>query len=194
MTLLEFIYAVIGTLLSGVGLFGLYVAWKSSDKQALLVWGCWAAIALALVAWAFAGGKDRGLALGAIVIILQALLFVCYQAAREPKRTKPVKPAKLREGSSAKLSVGVIAKRIGSGIWVSLGCGLVAFLVAMGIHELFWQSGVHASNALVFAFFLFPIIWALISAFSFVSRNWKLKLGVFAGLTFLSVATIMVGN
>lgn len=194
MTLFEFIHGVIGTGLSGLGVFGLYRAWRSAQKQTLLVWGCWLAIALALILWTFSGGKDRGVALGVMVFIIQALSLIAYQASKDRKPAKPPKPVKRRVQAKLKLNSHVIAKRIGLALWVSLGCGALAFLVAMGLHEVFWQSGVHASNALVIALFLFPILWAGLSALSLTSQNKTLKLVMCLGLALPSLAIIMIGN
>jgi len=194
MTLFEFIYAAIGTVLSGVGLFGLYLAWQSPRKQTLMVCAGWQAIVFAMVFWAFAGGKDRGVALGAIVVIIQALLVIGYQASKDRKLAKPSKPTKRRMQTQPKPSRLVIAKRVGITLWVSLGCGALSFLTAMGFHELFWQSGAHASNALVLALFLLPILWAGLSALSLISRSRTLKLTTYLGLALPSLAIIMIGN
>jgi hypothetical protein len=194
MTLFEFLYAAIGTALSGLGLFGLYRAWQSPQKQTLLVWGCWLAIALALILWAFSGGKDRGVVLGVMVFIIQALGLIGCQASKDRKQAKPPKPVKRRVQAKPKLNGQVIAKRVGVALWVSLGCGALSFLVAMGFHEVFWQSGAHASNALVFALFLFPILWAGLSALSLTSQSKKLKLVTYLGLALPCLAIIMIGN
>ena len=83
MTFIELISAFIGSALSGLGLFALYKAWRNKNSHALYIWGGWGFILSALIVWAIAGGKDRGVALGMIVIIFQALVFIGYQAAQE---------------------------------------------------------------------------------------------------------------
>lgn len=195
MTILHLISALIGTGLATMGLFALYRAWKGHPNRQLLTYSGWALLLVALLFWAFASGKDRGVALGAIVISFQALLFVAYQAFIDKAHKKPLKARKTRSSKPAeKIGFRVVSRRIGTGLWVSLGCGALAFLTAIGLHEVLWQSGVHASNALVSALFLFPLLWAALSAFSLTSRKWGLKLGTYSLLGLSSALVLGLGN
>jgi hypothetical protein len=194
MTFVEIICALIGTGLSGLGLFSLYRAWKGHPNKQLLSYSGWAMLLLALLFWGAAGGKDRGIALGAIVISLQALLFVAYQAFLDnaPKKARRRKIRKIKP--TEKLSAMIIVRRIGTGLWVTLGCGALSFLTAIGLHELFWQSGMHASNSLVLALFVFPILWAGLSALSLTSHKRAMKLGTYGLLGLSSTAILFIGN
>ena len=195
MTATDLIFALIGSGLSALGLFALYRAWKGHPKKQRLSYLGWGVLFLALVFWAFAGGKDRGIALGIIVVSLQALLFVAYQAfidkAPKKKRAAP-KPRKIR--SDEKLGLAVLFKRGGKSLWVSVGCGALSFLTAIGLHELFWNSGMHASNSLVLALFIFPILWASLSALSLTSQKTGLKLGTYAFFGVSSSVILCLGN
>jgi hypothetical protein len=194
MTFVEIICALTGTGLSGLGLFSLYRAWKGHPNKQLLSYSGWAMLLLALLFWGAAGGKDRGIALGAIVISLQALLFVTYQAFLDnaPKKARRRKIRKIKP--TEKLSAIIIVRRIGTGLWVTLGCGALSFLTAIGLHELLWQTGVHASNSLVLALFVFPILWAGLSALSLTSHKRAMKLGTYALLGLSSTAILFIGN
>lgn len=195
MTIVEFICALIGTGLSGLGLFSLYRAWKGHPNRQLLSYSGWAMLLLALLFWGASGGKDRGIALGAIVISLQALLFVTYQALLDKA---PAKASKSRKARNIKLSEKVgffgYSRRIGTALWITLGCGALSFLTAIGLHEMLWQWGVHASNSLVLALFIFPILWAGLSVFSLSSKNWTLKLGTYSFLGLVSLVILGLGN
>ncbi|WP_416878403.1 hypothetical protein [Litorimonas sp.] len=194
MTFVEIICALIGTGLSGLGLFSLYRAWKGHPNKQLLSYSGWAMLLLALLFWGAAGGKDRGIALGAIVISLQALLFVAYQAFLDnaPKKARRRKIRKIKP--TEKVGALVVTRRIGTALWVTLGCGALSFLTAIGLHELLWQTGVHASNSLVLALFVFPILWAGLSALSLTSRKRAMKLGTYALLGLSSTAILFIGN
>lgn len=195
MTVADSICALTGTGLSGLGLFALYTAWKGHAKKQMLSYVGWLALLLALIIWAFAGGKDRGVALGMSVISIQALLFVAYQAFidKAPKKAPKSKRAK-KLHPSEKASFVVLSKRIGTMLWVSVGCGALSFAAAIALHELLWQSGVHASNALVLALFIFPIIWAILSAFALTSQRRALKLGTYTLLGLSSTVILCLGN
>ena len=191
----ELIFALVGSGLSALGLFTLYRAWKGHPKKQRLSYSGWVALLLALILWAFAGGKDRGIALGIIVVSFQALLFVGYQAFLDKTPKKKRKPQKNRKLSTPeRAGFTVFSKRAGKLIWVSVGCGALSYLTAIGLHELFWQSGMHASNSLVLALFIFPILWALLSAFSLTSHKAGLKLGIYAFLGVSSAAILYLGN
>ncbi len=195
MTAIDLTFALIGSALSALGLFALYQAWKGHPKKRILSYVGWAMLFSALALWAISGGKDRGIALGIIVVSLQALLFVAYQAlldkaprkkrkAQNPRRISVVEPT----------GFAVLFKRAGKAVWVSVGCGALSYLTAIGLHEVFWQSGMHASNSLVLALFIFPILWAALSAFSLTSYKPGLKLGTYAVLGGSSAAILCLGN
>ncbi len=194
MTFIELISAFIGSALSGLGLFALYKAWRDKNTHALYIWGGWGLILSALIAWAIAGGKDRGVALGMIIIIFQALIFIGYQAAQDKAQNKPSKTPKRRHIEREKTSPFAVIKALTTGLWVSLGCGTLSFLTAMGLHEVFWLSGFHASNALVMALFLFPIIWAVLISLSLTSYRQKMKISFFSGLALINLAVIILSN
>jgi|GEM_PF-1222300 len=195
MTAAELIFAFIGSGLSALGLFALYRAWKGHAKKKLLSYLGWAALFLAVILWAVSGGKDRGVALGIIVISLQALLFVAYQAFIDKAPKKKRGAPKLRKmQSEEKLGLAVLSRRAGKALWVSVGCGALSYLTAIGLHELFWNSGMHASNSLVLALFIFPILWASLSALSLTSQKTGLKLGTYAFLGVSSAVIICLGN
>ncbi len=195
MTTADLIIALMGTGLSALGLFALYRAWKGHTKKKLLSYLGWAALFFAVILWAVSGGKDRGVALGIIVISLQALLFVAYQAFidKTPKKKRKAKKAR-KLSTPEKVGFTVFSKRAGKALWVSLGCGALSYLTAIGLHEIFWQSGMHASNSLVLALFIFPILWASLSALSLTSQKTGLKLGTYAFLGVSSAVILCLGN
>ena len=195
MTTADLIFALMGTGLSALGLFALYRAWKGHTKKKLLSYFGWAALFLAVILWAVSGGKDRGVALGIIVISLQALLFVAYQALIDKTPKKKRKTKKSRKLSTPeKVGFTVFSKRAGKALWVGVGCGALSYLTAIGLHEIFWQSGMHASNSLVLALFIFPILWASLSALSLTSQKTGLKLGTYAFLGVSSAVILCLGN
>lgn len=194
MTFIELISALTGSSLSGLGLFALYKAWQNKNSPSLYVWGGWFLILLALLAWAMAGGKDRGVALGMIIIILQALSFVSYQAIQDTAPTRTNKARKTRHIKKEKKPPFVFFKTLMASLWVSLGCGILSFLTAMGLHEVFWQFGFHASNSLVIALFSFPVIWATFISLSLTSYHQKIKVTSFSGLALLNITVIALSN
>lgn len=192
----------IGTSLSGGGLFALRQAWTKRQNQTerqmrrnltLLGWG---GILLALIIWSLsAGGADRGVAWGIIIVSIQALFFIAYSAAQDKTPRKAVKPVKIRDQTAqSKITFILILKRCGTFLLASVLCGTVAFLTALGLHEIMGLAGAHASNSLVTALFFFPIIWAALASFVLITQSRRLRWSVLLGCALIAGLLLFLGN
>ncbi|MEO9600161.1 hypothetical protein [Parasphingorhabdus sp.] len=180
---------------SGIaGLFILYRAWLENERSTKLLAAGWAALLGSLVFWIYAGGADRGIALGLIVICLGALCFVGHSAAQQPaNQTKVARKKKPSQKPPQAASFAQWGRSIGIILFLGPICGLLAFLIAMGVYEALDMVGTERANSLVTALFLFPILWAIIVSFCLIStrRIWKAAVLLCAPL--LSAALIFVG-
>jgi len=192
----ETTFGIAGTLLAWFALFIIFKAWKDKAvRQDLRILG-WGLMLLSLIIWAFATGKDRGVAIGLIVICLSALMIITIQAYPDKSNKKHYENRQKKKTAKPVYSLKLkgLVRRASIIAWVTLGCAAVSFVVAMGLHELLWQSGVHASNSLVIVLFIFPILWAACSAFSLISQNIKLKAGVFTAVPVLALIVLIGFN
>lgn len=191
-------YALSGSAFTALGLFTLYTAWNAKRiRREQRITG-WLTLIASLVLWAYAAGKDRGVAIGLIVFSLLALCIIAWQAYKDKslnKRAGRQKTSRTKSApSTTRISKRDYAVRVLIALWVFLGCGLLAFLVAISIHESLWQLNVHASNSLVTTLFLFPILWSTFSAFSLISHNKKLKIIFFTSLLVITTVILAAYN
>lgn len=189
-------YALTGTISALLGLMVLFKAWKAKQTQIHLRVVGWLFLIISLMLWAVSSGKDRGVAIGLIVISVLALIIIAVQAYRDKpientvKNQKPQKNKPQKNKPTPRINRSTLLKRVLIILWVLLGCAVVAFAIALGVHELLWQSKMHASNSLVIMLFLFPILWAAFSTFSLTSTNVRLKVSVFLTPTLLSLLVL----
>lgn len=184
-------YALTGTGLAILGLMVLFKAWKAKQTKNCLRLLGWAFLILSLTLWSVSSGRDRGIAIGLIVISVLALILIAVQAYRDKPIKSIVKLKKSQQNKPASpISRFTLLKRVLIFLWVFLGCAIVAFIIALGVHELLWQSKMHASNSLVIMLFLFPTLWAVLSTFSLTSTSVRLKVSVFLTPALLSLVVL----
>lgn len=185
-------YAIFGVFSAFIGVFLLYKAWQSKKNRIDLRILGWGFLIASLVSWAFSAGHDRGVALGLIIICLTPLIFITLQAYKD----KPIARAvgmtpvnKTKKNNKTNLFLVTIKY-----VWVSIGCGFVALISSIAIHEILWQQTIHTANSLVFTLFLFPIFWASYSSYTVISKNKRQQVTVFILLSAFSLITLFSFN
>lgn len=189
------VFALFG-LGSGIaGLLILYRAWLQKERSTALLSAGWAALLGSFIFWIYAGGVDRGVALGLIANCLAALCFVGYSAAKQPAiKTKPAQKRNPVQQNKQGVSSAQLVKSIGGILFLGPVCGILAFTIAMGIYESLDIVGTEKANSLVTGLFAFPIIWSAIVSFSLISKRKLLKKIIFLFAPLLSVALIFARN
>lgn len=175
-----------------MGLSLLRYSWGQQSKKSFYSWAAWAFIVASFAFWAEYFG-DRGVAVGLCLFILFALAFLLFQMLRpqEPQKRKNVKEKQLvKEVVPAK----TVAKGTATFFYLCLGFGFWAFFTALGVHELMTFTGFHASNSLVAALFLFPIIWASFAAYYLTGAGRLKKSLKIAVWPLASVLLLVLGN
>ncbi|PCI53265.1 MAG: hypothetical protein COB36_12550 [Alphaproteobacteria bacterium] len=189
-----FWYAVLGTALDFAGLCLLWRAWKNRGGVKA-VWLGWVLLCAALIVWAMAGGKDRGVALGLILVSLQAPAIIGFFAWRDKGNAPRAKQKKTKQAvTQEKTKWTVYMSRIGTALLVGPVAGIIAFVVGLGVHEVLAMVNVQEANALAVTFFGFPIVWASISVFMLISQRTRFKIIILSTLVFLSILVLILGN
>lgn len=187
-------YASAGTGLGFIGVSLLWNAWKRRGATQL-TWGGWFLIIAAVIAWGYASGKGRGLAIGSILISLQALAFIIFNAWSErgtKRKSKPLK--KVPQVLSEKVDWTVYASRIGMACLVGPIAGIISFSAALGLHEVLGMMQVEAANAFAISVYVFPIVWASLSIFLLISTRSVFKTVVLSCMALLSALALVLGN
>ena len=79
-------------------------------------------------------------------------------------------------------------------LYVGLLMGLMAFIGALGFHEVMIFAGATMSDSLVLALFVFPMLWAAIAAY-FLIGGAKLKKSIYlTAVPLFGTVLLMVGN
>ena len=86
-------YALMGVVASIFGVGALWFSWVNKKKSLPMVICGWALILVSLVLWAFAGGGDRGTAMGLMALGTVALGFVSFNAMGDQGSKKREKKA-----------------------------------------------------------------------------------------------------
>lgn len=190
--MISLFYAGVGAGLGFGGIFLLWSAWKRRGATKL-AWIGWLLIVSALFVWAVAGGHDRGVALGAIVISLQALAFIGFGMLSDGRsKTKPVK--QVTQQITEKTAWTVYLSRIATTCLVLPIAGGISFLTALGLHELLGMVKVEAANAFAISVYMFPVIWASLSVFLLISQRIVFKTVLLFAMIVLSALVLVLGN
>lgn len=185
-------YAIAGTIAGIIGVGLLRFSWLNKKKSLPKVVAGWLAILLSSVLWGYAGGPDRGTAMGIMTIGVVALGFCFIPSLRQEKASKAKinrTQRNVEDGSSP-----TIFKNIGLFILLFLGCGIASFVAALGSYELMLLSGISLANGLVWALFLFPCIWAGTAIHMLMSDNIKNRIIVLVSCVSFGSILMLVGN
>ena len=190
-----FIYAVAGLITATIGLGMLWYSWVNKKKSLPLIILGWSIILLSLVLWAYAGGADRGTAMGLMALGVLALGFVFVPAFKkgEVRRKKISRPVKVDLNEQASKSSKIL-KNTGLFFLLFLICGITSLISALGIYEILLFSSVELSTGLVWALFLFPCLWTALAIHMLMSKKWKNKIMVLLGCVSFGVIMMVVGN
>ncbi len=188
-------YAVLGVLVHIFGVGTLWFSWVNKMKSLPLILVGWGLIGISLVLWGYAGGADRGVAMGLLSLGAVALMFVGLSAAKmTPSRKKESKITGREFLNKKKLPPKRIAINIGWWVFLFLGCGLSAYAATLGVHELFVFTGTHLSNALLWSLLLFPMIWGALAIYMLASENWRNRLLSLLGCFAFGTLMLVWGN
>lgn len=175
-----------GLVLSGAGIFALYLAWKAKQRNWPLIGLGWALLLGSLIAWDRTSGVDKGPALGLISITMMAMLAIFVVAMRTP--------VKQRREARVRNVMADAQTRVRHSAWANLASvlaivifGLVASVAActalfMGSRSLGME---HTAN-LSLTMFAFPLSWAGLATYIGYSSNVRARAGVLVGMLALS--------
>ena len=187
-------YAVLGVIASFFGVGMLWYSWVNKKRSVPLIITGWSIILSSIVLWAYAGGGDRGTAMGLLNLGVVALFFVAANAGKITPSRKKKRASGNEFIKSGKLPGKVIFKNIGWWLFLFLGCGIPAYIAALGFHEVFIFTGTHLSNALFWALFLFPIIWGALAIHMLASGSMKHRGYCLLGCCLFGVLMLAWGN
>lgn len=183
--------------LSGAGLYALRSAWIARGSNRAFTLLGWALLIAAIIGFAIAGGPDRGVAMGMIIISFMALGVIGFGAIKDgtaaPKAPRTPRLSYRNKAARPSIARLVLAAMTGA-IMVGPVCAITAFVTALGLHEIMTIMGAHASNSLVAALFVFPIAWAALASFALISTRIIAKAALFISLIVLSGALLYFGN
>ena len=185
---------VIASVLSLFGLGILRCSWGLQDRNSLMNLLGWGLIIGSLFVWK-ADGADRGIALGLCLFIVFALLFIFRESWVGGKALKRGQVRKPKTTIRKQAHPRIISLR-GVGLFLVNGpiLGFIAFASAMACYELMLMYGSHASDSLVLALFLFPLIWAALVAYFMIGTSRFGKAFTFIALPALSAIALVTGN
>jgi hypothetical protein len=187
-------FAILGTGMAFIGLLGLYLAWRSHGAPRWHILGAWGGLIVSLICWSFAGGIDRGLALGAIVICLLALGFIAFTALSSEKGGRRG-GLRRRSMPDRKGTVwGRFPQKIGFTLLAGPIAGLASYITAMGLHQALSMLGWHPANSLVMVLFIFPILWGVIATLVLISKRRSTFVSCLLGAPLVSAALIALGS
>lgn len=174
----------------GLGL--LRYSWGLQTKKTIFTWAAWALVVTSFVVWGQYFG-DRGVAVGLCLFMLFGLGFMLFQMLR-PRDPLKRKNSQDKELVRTKLATRSVVKGTGTFLYLGLGFGFLSFSTALGVHELMTLAGFHASNSLVAALFLFPIIWASFAAYFLTGSGRLVKSLKIAVWPIAGILLLIVGN
>lgn len=175
-----------GLVLSGAGIFALYLAWKAKQRNWPLIGLGWALLLGSLIAWDRTSGVDKGPALGLVAITTMALVAIAIVAIRTPikqrrePKARPVLPdAPIRARTSVRTNLVSILAIVIFGLVASVAACTALF---MGSRSLGME---HTAN-LSLTMFAFPLAWAGLATYIGYSSNVRARAGVLVGMLALS--------
>ncbi|MEM9261944.1 MAG: hypothetical protein AAGA22_00040 [Pseudomonadota bacterium] len=180
----DLLIRITGICVAVCGVYALQTASRSrSDRHSLIVAAGWVAITSSLVIWAFTSGADKGVALGAIAVIIAAMGALLRVARSGPARKAKSLPKKAVSAppEPASLTFWTGLRRI----WVAALIGPVAGLAALaacaaGFAALRSAGMEHTANLTIVSFG-FPIMWALFAFIAGFDRRLLRKTAIIFG-------------
>lgn len=167
-------------------------AWRAPKRSIVLVSAGWALLVAALPAWSAFGGADRGVALGFIVFIFAAMVFVVLEAARTPVRAARKSPDRMSKDADFRPSPRVYFRNGAVVLLAGPVAGLSALAVTVLVFTLLNIGGQEITSNVVIGYFVFPLLWAVLAAFAAIdSRLWRKSI-LITGLGLASLAGLMV--
>lgn len=187
-------FAILGTGMAFIGLLGLYLAWRSRGAPRWHILAAWGGLAVSLVCWAFAGGMDRGLALGAIVICLLALCFIAFTALSSGKEGRRGVQRRRSMPDRKGTVWGRLPQKAGFALLAGPVAGLASYITAMGLYQALSMLGWHPANSLVMVLFIFPILWGVVATLVLLSKRRSTFVSCLLGAPLVSAALIALGS
>ena len=78
-----YIYAVVGIIAGIIGIGTLWFSWVNKKKSLPIIVCGWLIIILSLILWGYAGGTDRGVAMGLMMLGVIALCFIFLPSLKQ---------------------------------------------------------------------------------------------------------------
>lgn len=179
-------------------IIALRLAWSGTRHASISKKIGWAGLFVSLILWSLAEGGDRGVAVGLVAMVIAAIVTLGFEALRQnyfetdQNRSRKAN-SKQRRNSRATDKPTSITKTL-SILTTMLVSGIAAYGIAIGVHEIAWSYGMHASNALVIALFAFPILWSVFLSYFLVGRQITVKAVLLLGSLTCGFAVFKAGG
>ena len=164
--------------------------------HSLITTGAWMIIVGGLAVWSLAGAADWGIALGTILFIGVAMIFLGFDAwpAFMNRPRKPRFGARTDESPAfEETPPGVYAKHLSTFFLAVPFGGGVTIILTLSVFDLLRSLGFETANGIVTTFFLTPLLWSAIATWMVIDATTVRKatlLSCFAGLGALHLAWV----
>jgi len=178
--------ALLATVLGLGGLAVLYVAWRRPGRSALLRGIGWGLFLLSVWPWGLAGGADRGVALGMVVVSAGALALIAATG-----QWRGATPRRQRAGTASTEPL----TGAGWGHWLKVFllagplAAVAAFVLALPLMHL---SGWAEADRLVATAFAVVILWSAGAVWACATPRLMRVSATMAGLTAAGTALLLV--
>ncbi len=194
---METLPAFFGTIGIALGIAALRFVWRRKTAiHSLITTGAWMIIVGGLVLWSSAGAADWGIALGIILFICVAMIFLGSDAwpAFMNRPSEPRLGAKTDQTPAFdETPPGVYAEHLFTFLLAAPLGGGVAIILTLSVFNLLRSLGVETANGIVTTFFLTPLLWSAIATWMVIDTRTVRKatlLSCFAGLSALHLAWV----
>lgn len=192
--------ALLATLLTLAGVGGVRLAWAAGRAGGVAAnrgWRIagWGLLLLSVYPWMLAGGNDRGIALGLIVLMLAALCLVAWaglQAWQGGGRRKARNNGNGRR-NDVDAGNGKATRAASFLVFVLAGpvAGIIAILLTIGLHLLLNHLGVAPANRLAGELFFFPLAWVLLMMLACYHASLQQRTVVFGALLVIAAVPVI---
>lgn len=177
-----------GLIIFAVGL--IYLGWtRRKQRHIFLLSGGWAALTAGLSLWG-AHFEDSGVAIGGAVAVLTAFVILSVSAVRSARDPQPGRIRNQQLVDTRRRSPNSPRVTIAFAVSAVLVSGIIALALGIATTRLVLVTGGGEANAIVAAYVLVPILWAVIASYGLLARSGKQKTLVLAALALTPAAFV----
>ena len=151
-------------LMAVLGVFMLRTASRSTEHNTANILFGWALLGLCVIVGTTTTSKDKGAAIGVVIIILASLVFIGLQYCKSERRLLKIRERKYVPATNLRPSDYL--KRIWTGLLIGPLSGLSALAIAGAAFVALDFTNVEHTLNLLMSCLLFPILWA---CFAFIA-------------------------